>query len=794
MRLLDMTSAQEGIIVKVLGHGAFRKRVIEMGFVRGKRVKMEHNAPFDDPIKYSILGYEVTLRRAEAELIEVIPVEEWEAHAHTTHTNVICDSDRDSLATNNTDTAINIAFIGNPNCGKTSLFNCVSGSKERVGNYSGVTVDAKECFFEYKGYKFKAVDLPGSYSLSACTSEELYVRRFLKDSAPDVIVNVVVASNLERNLYLTTELIDMDQRMVIALNMYDEMRSSGAKLNHKELGKMIGVPMVPTVSKTGEGVDELLENIISVYENRNESVRHVHVNLGSEMESAIKEIKDSIKACRTRPMYFSPRYLAIKLLENDSEVKDLLRDQSDFEHWMRIRDRWVRHIESVTNDDIPAIIASEKYGFISGAMREMYEPGTAPKNVRQTDIIDSIITHKYLGFPVFLLLMWLMFWATFTLGEYPMVGIDWIVDLIGNLISDYMAEGALKDMITDGVIGGVGGVIVFLTNLLFLFLFISFMEDSGYMSRAAFIMDRIMHGLGLHGKSFIPLVMGFGCNVPAIMSTRIIESRSSRLITILIVPFMSCSARLPIFILMVGAFFQENAALMLVAIYLVGLLFAVITAKILRRFYFKWDETPFVMELPPYRIPTLKATLHHMWEKGEQYLRKMGGVILFASILVWALNYFPRDLSMSNGVMTSAEIKQQKENSFLGLAGKAMEPVMEPIGLNWKATVAVLSGIPAKEIVVSTLGVLYADENDASADLYDNLKQINPKTGKPDFNQLTALSFMVFVLLFMPCVATITAISKEAGSWKYGAFSIAYNTIVSWLAAFLVYQGGLLLM
>ena len=791
IRLSDLKTGESATIVKILGYGAFRKRVMEMGFVRGKTVKALLNAPLQDPIKYSILGYEVSLRHNEANLIEVVPDNESEATSLQAKSEMHTINDNDPVTIAKREGKnINVALIGNPNCGKTSLFNFVSGAHERVGNYSGVTVDAKEGYFDYKGYHITIVDLPGTYSLSAYSPEELYVRRYLKDEIPDVILNMVVASNLERNLYLTTELIDMDRSMVIGLNMYDELKNSGAKLDYEELGKMIGVPVVPTVTKTGEGIPELLDNIIEVYEDKHDTVRHVHVKLGSEIESAIKEIKDNIKSSSQPVQQFSPRYLAIKLLEGDKEVERMLETQPEFPQWKAIRDKWVKHIEDVGQEDISSAIASEKYGFISGALHETYEQGEEPRNVKGTEIIDALVTHKLFGFPIFLLIMWFMFWATFEIGAYPMEWIEMGVEWLSNVVRTIMPAGPLKDLIIDGVIGGVGGVIVFLPNILILYLFISFMEDSGYMSRAAFIMDKIMHKLGLHGKSFIPLVMGFGCNVPAIMSTRIIESKSSRLITMLINPFMSCSARLPIYILLVGIFFPEHPSLVLMSLYVLGIIVAIITARLLRKFHFKKDETPFVMELPPYRVPTMKATIHHMWEKGEQYLRKMGGVILIGSIIIWILSYFPRNMEKSNEQMTQSEIVEQQQNSYLASIGHFIEPAVKPLGFNWKVSIAILSGTSAKEIVVSTLGVLYSADSDNEESLQERLTAVNPQTGTPDFTPVMALSFMVFSLLYFPCIATITAIIKESGSWKYGLFSACYNTGVAWIIAFIVYQVG----
>ena len=794
-KLSELKTGEHGTIVKILGHGAFRKRVIEMGFVRGHNVKVLLNAPLKDPIKYKILDYEISLRRSEADLIEVVKENEYIQKEKQFPSATIDSNDVDTGDANyeieREKNTINIALIGNPNCGKTSLFNELCNGHERVGNYSGVTVDAKDGHFDYGGFHFKVVDLPGTYSLSSYSPEERYVRKYLKDETPDVIINVVVASNLERNLYLTTELIDMDRSMVIALNMYDELEASGAKLDHEQLGKMIGVPIIPTVSKSGKGIKNLLDTIIQVFENTNKTVRHVHVNLGSEIEEAITVLKNEIKKSSLPiSQKFSPRYIAIKLLENDSEVLEELKNAPDLDSWIQLRDKAVEHIETVGNEDIMSAIASEKYGFISGALKETMTPETKTSEQKTTDIIDTIVTHKLFGFPIFLLIMWFIFWVTFELGSYPMDWIDAGVSWLSDTVREFMPAGPLKDLIVDGIIGGVGGVIVFLPNIMILYFFISFMEDSGYMARAAFIMDKIMHKMGLHGKSFIPLIMGFGCNVPAVMSSRIIESRSSRLITMLIIPFMSCSARLPIYLLLVGTFFPSNASFVILSLYILSIIVAIITAKLMRKTMFKKDETPFVMELPPYRVPTMKASLHHMWEKGEQYLRKMGGVILIGSIAIWALSYFPRDFNKSNEQMTATEIATQQQNSYLASIGRFFEPVDEPLGFNWKGSVALISGATAKEIVVSTLGVLYSNDNDSAESLSQRIAEVNPETGTPDFTPLVALSFMVFVVLYFPCIATIVAISREAGGWKYGAFTILYNTAVAWIFSFIVYQVG----
>lgn len=789
MRLSDLKPGQSAVVVKVLGHGAFRKRMIEMGFVKGRTVKDMLQAPLNDPVKYSLMGYEVSLRRSEAAQVVVAEVDS-QGHPRPDNDQAAYEI---PLAPGHL-SAINVALIGNPNCGKTSLFNVASGAREHVGNYSGVTVDAKTGTFRQDDVTFRIVDLPGTYSLACYSPEELYVRKYLRDNEPDVIVNIVDATNLERNLYLTTELINMNRPMVIALNMFDELKQKGISLDYKKLSEMIGVPIVPTVARTGEGIRQLFDAVIAVAEDRHAVVRHVHVTLGKELEQSVGVLNRALKADPDLRPRFSPRYMAIKLLENDKEVESLVEGTKDAKEIFELRDREVERLAEVfPGEDVSSLIAGESYGFISGALAETMEQNPVD-SADTTRVLDAIVTNRLFGFPIFLAIMAFIFWATFSVGQYPMDWIEAAVGWLGSLVEQYMPDGPLKDLIGDGIIGGVGGVIVFLPNILILYFCLSFLEDSGYMARAAFIMDKVMHRMGIHGKSFIPLVMGFGCNVPAIMSTRSIESRSSRLITILINPFMSCSARVPIYVLLIGAFFPDHATLAVMSLYILGILVAVLTARMLRRFYFKADETPFVMELPPYRLPTFKASCRHMWAKGEQYLRKMGGVILVASIIVWALNYFPlHDEQASTPSFEAEQIDEGRidtsRDSYLEMAGKAVNPVMEPAGFHWRATVAVLAGIPAKEIVVSSLGVLYTgDEEVAESKLSERIKAPNPVTGKPDFTSASALAFMVFVLLYFPCMATLVAIVKETGHWGYGLFSVVYNTAVAWLAAVITYQ------
>ena len=808
MRLSDLKPGDEAVIIRLHGYGAFRKRVTEMGFVKGRKIEAVLTAPLNDPIKYRLMGYEISLRRNEAKMIEVVALEQFSNNtdANIQPHNIIKDksagdilfeddliSSKDKIHSKTH--TINVALVGNPNCGKTSLFNIACGAMEHVGNYSGVTTDSKFGTFQHCGYNFNIVDLPGTYSLTSYSPEELYVRRYLRNQSPDVIINVVDASNLERNLYLTTELIDMDRSIVVALNMFDELRNSGDSIDYIMLGKMIGVPIVPTVSNSGEGIDKLFDTIIRVFEQKHPTVRHIHVNLGTEVENAVSEIKEIIKSDNSVERHFSPRYLAIKFLEHDAEIEGLLEHTECYYTLKLTRDRLIHQLEYNTpGEDISSIIANEKYGFISGALAEVMQRSDI-EHAESTKIIDAFVTNRLFGFPVFIAVMLFILWATFYIGAYPQQWIETIIGWCSSAVYEYMHDGPLKDLIANGIIGGVGGVIVFLPNILILYFFISFMEDSGYMARAAFIMDKIMHHIGLHGKSFIPLLIGFGCNVPAITATRAIESKSSRLITILINPFMSCSARLPLYVLLIGTFFDHYAAFVFFIIYAVGIIVAVITARLLRRSSFLVDETPFVMELPPYRIPSLKTTWRHMWWKCMQYLQKMGGIILLASIIVWALNYFPlhnNENNYSDNVSYEINLDDNsinpEQDSYLEMIGKYINPVFKPLGFSWRATVAIFAGIPAKEIIVSTLGVIYTGNEEADQTILSNrLSSTFSINGQPDFTPASALAFLIFVLLYCPCIATLTAIAHETKSWKYVCFSVVYNTTVAWVLSFIVY-------
>ncbi len=817
-RLTDLSTGSRGVIIHVLGQGAFRKRISEMGFVKGQQVKVIKNAPMKDPVEYEIMGYKVSLRRSEAELIEVVsPVYAKDLFAGKFEGTI----DEHTLKASGEvkGKTINIALVGNPNCGKTTLFNYASGSKERVGNYAGVTIDAKEAKFKQGDYSFHISDLPGTYSITEYSPEELFVRNHIADKRPDVVVNVVDASNLERNLFLTTQLIDMNIKVVIALNMYDELEQKSAKFDYNHLGEMMGIPIIPTVASKGRGLKNLFDRIIEVYEERDPIVRHIHINYGQEIENSIRKIQAEIKKEKQIPKKYSTRFLAIKLLEVDNFTQNFLKDHPNASEIKRVADIEIKRLEQLFKDQSETLIADAKYGFIAGALKETYRDGPQVRR-DQSRRIDQVMTHKVWGFPIFIFLIWLTFQATFTLGGYPMEWMDAGIGWISSTLDSVLPSGALKDLLIDGIIGGVGGVIVFLPNILILFFFISLMEDSGYMARAAFIMDKLMHKMGLHGKSFIPLIMGFGCNVPAVMATRTLDNRSDRLLTMLIIPFMSCSARLPVYVLLISAFFVSYQGAILFLIYVIGIILAVLMGLFFKKTLFAKKDVPFVMELPPYRMPTLRNTTVHMWHKGSQYLTKMGTVILFASILIWAMGYYPRHVEYSQnyaGMLAQVDAsntltadqkadqseqielqqeEERQEKSYIGKLGHFIEPLIRPLGFDWKIGMSIITGMAAKEIVVSSMGVLYnasmnADENSQSlkGKLQEQTFTSGARAGEKVFSPLVAFALMVFVLIYFPCVAVVAAIKKEA-NWRWAIFTTVYTTGIAWVAAFGIYQIG----
>ena len=791
MTLNELSEGQQAMILKIRGRGTFRHRIIELGFVRGQMVTALRSAPLKDPVVFRILDSEVSLRRAEAAQIEVLvctPAEAQEYAAlqpfHRQEQDNCHGNPQENPLEKKLDShsVIEVCMVGNPNTGKTSLYNALSGAFEHVGNYSGVTVDAKTTEFVYKGHRIRLTDLPGTYSFSPYSPEERVVMDQLLERRPDLIVNVVDASNLERNLYMTTQLIDMDYRVVMALNMYDELTASGASLQYDYLGKLLGMPVVPTVARTKTGTEALLDKVIDVNEDRDQTTRHTHIPYAEEMERSLHDLQESIRQDPWYDNIYSSRYLAIKLLEGDTEWIDRAKVLEYADRLKQTAEAEWNRLQKLYGEDIDQVFADYRYAFVRGALKECYKPAArrSPKGKtasekpeetiyhnRITERLDNVLTHRIWGFPIFLAFLWVMFQATFTLGQYPMDWIDAGVDALAGLLNSIMPDNILRAVLVDGIVQGVGGVIVFLPNILILFLFISLMEATGYMARVAFIMDKLMHTIGLHGKSFIPLIIGFGCNVPAIMATRTIENRKDRLITMLILPFMSCSARLPVYVLLTGMFFGSKAGTVIFLIYLFGILISILSALLFRHTLLKAFDSPFVMEMPPYRWPTWRSVGQSLGTRTMQYLKKMGGVILIASVIVWALGYFPvspefqapEGVSEQTAAVMQAEAeKLHMENSYLGRIGKLIEPVIRPLGMNWQMGICLLAGISAKEVVVSTMSVI-----------------MDPAE---TFTPLTALAFIAFVLLYFPCVAVFSAIGRESGSWKWALFTALYTTAV----------------
>ncbi len=815
MNLSELNSGESAIITKVNGEGDFRKRITEMGFVKGQRVFVIKNAPLKDPIEYRLMGYEISLRRSEASLVEVSTedISNAETVSPQTFETII------NTHTNTNDKKIKVALVGNPNCGKTTLFNLISGLHERVGNYSGVTVGAKSASIDFEGYNIEFTDLPGTYSLSAYSPEEIYVREHIAEKNPDIIVNVLDSTNLERNLYLTTQLIDIEAPLVIALNMYDEFQKIGDKFNHETMGELLNATIIPTVAKRERGVINLLRGIIQKYESLSTNTKSIEINYGIYNEKHIKTVIDLISEHNTTK--YPNRFVAIKLLEGDSVmVKDI--ESEELLEKIKVEQNKIFQENGEISE---TVFTDARYGFISGALKETYKKSLKQRNC-YSHRIDYVLTDKYFSFPIFLGIMWLIFYGTFTLGEYPMMLIEKLIEYLQEFSNMMLPEGAINDLITNGIIGGVGSVIVFLPNILLLFLFISILEDTGYMARAAFIMDKLMHRIGLHGKSFIPLVMGFGCSVPAVMATRIIESKDNRILTMLITPFMSCSAKLPVYILILGTFFPENAGNLLFVIYFLGILVAIGTSILFNKFIFKGQDKPFVMELPPYRMPYFKSSMKHMWLKGSQYLQKMGGIILVAVVIIWVLSYYPQNpaitekynqekavvenlyqqtIQQTNSPLIAQQQKdsvmqiintqhesEQLNNSYLAQMGKLIEPVVRPLGFDWKMGVCLTAGVAAKEIIVSTMGVINQadteETDDGSSPLQRALRSAKNDKGEFVYNKATGISFLIFTLIYFPCIATVTAIRKESGHAKWLLLTVFYSTGLAWVMSFIFYN------
>ncbi len=676
---------------------------------------------------------------------------------------------------------ITIAIAGNPNSGKTTLFNAITGSRQHVGNYPGVTVEKKEGKCKYEGKEIKVIDLPGTYSLSPYSIEEIVTRNFIIEEKPDVIIDVIDASNLERNLYLALQFIELEIPLLLVFNMMDFATSQGYKINIKLIEKLLDTPVVTAIASKGEGTENIIKASLSLAKNHKKTTGTI-VKYGKEIDKYIKILSKFLSSNNVMDGKYSDRWLAIKLLEQDTEIIEEIKKNKLSEEIMARVSEARTYIKNFFNDEPENIISDRRYGFINGLYKETVQK-TKEDKISTSEKIDFILTHRLLGIPIFLSFMWLVFQLTFTLGTPPMELIEFLIDSLGHFIIVNMKEGIFRSLIVDGIIGGVGGVIIFLPNIVLLFLAIAILEDTGYMARVAFIVDKLMHSIGLHGKSFIPMLIGFGCSVPAIMATRTLECKKDRLTTILIIPLMSCGARLPVYTLLISAFFSPSmAGNVLFSIYLIGFILAVIMAKIFRELLFPGECSPFVMELPPYRVPTLKSVLIHMWEHAYLYLQKAGTILMAISILMWFLTNFP--------VTGSVNSTEKLASSYAGQIGKVMEPVIKPLGFDWKIGVALFSGFAAKEVIVSTLGTIYNLEEveDNTVSLRELLKQ------DKHFSPLTAYTLMIFILIYVPCMATVAVVWKETGSLYWPLFMIFYTVILAWIMSFAIYQTGKLLL
>lgn len=819
-----MQAGQKGCIVKVKGHGSARKRAVDAGFYKGVCIEILDSDTTH--MNIDVEGMQRKLTLPEASMIEVLTTEE---AAHELQVKELSTGDLKDLAHRHRH-KIEIALVGQPLSGKNSLFTTLTqGHATPLPNANDILMGERD----FQDYHLHITNLPDTYSLTSRTADTWTVRRHLVGDNPDIVISVIDATDLERSMQITAQLLDMNLRVIVALNKFDAMQAQGSKLDYQTLSRLLGTPIVPTVSLNNEGLEHLLHLAINIYEGadfldddgevnkevmrelqewhrnivhsdddtehladftrdhtldtryKKHAYRHIHIYHGGELEQSIETLRNEVWKSEHTRYRFSTRYVAIALLEGDADIEQFVRDNlPNSKAVFALRDKERRRYSRLMGESVPKAIRTAKRSFIQGALKETYIPAqsSAKANANLTERLDRLVTHKVWGVLIFLTSLFIMFEATFVLGEYPMRGIEWLVEKIGTGLEQLMPNGPIKDMVIDGIIGGVGGVIVFLPNILILYFFISLMEDSGYMSRAAFIMDKAMHKMGLHGKSFITLIMGFGCNVPAVLATRMIESRKSRLITMLVTPLMSCSARLPVYIIFVAAFFPHHSGIVLMGLYLTGIILAVLVARLLSRTVMRGDETPYVMELTPYRRPAWKVIFKHTWDKGYEYLKKMGGVILVASIVVWFLGYYPR----SEQYATPAE---QQEHSYIGRIGKAIEPAIEPLGFDWKMGIGLVSGVGAKELIVSTLGVLYANQEVDSAESEAQIAAALKTVTTP----AAALAYMLFVLIYFPCLATLIAIKKETKGWGWAIFTAVYTTALAWIVAFAVFQIGKML-
>lgn len=703
-------------------------------------------------------------------------------------------------------------MAGNPNCGKTTIFNDLTGARQHVGNYPGVTVEKKEGNLKYKGYEIKVVDIPGIYSLTAYSIDEIIARNFIVEEKPDVVIDIVDTSNLERNLYLAVQFMELKVPLIIALNMADIAEKQGLKIDRESFSRVLGVPLVFTVATKSQGLNELLDEVIKMVETKAKPEEGV-IDYGKEVHLELDKLKNILAQDKELTKNYPSEWLSLKLLERDAEVTKRVRDSLYSDKIMTQVEKSITQLKNIFGDSPEAIIADRRYGYISGTCREAVKKNPEERQIL-SDKIDQVLVNRVLGLPIFLTLIWLLFNFTFKLSG-PLMGFiemgqGWLGNLFGGLLPD---GSAIQSLIVDGIIGGVGSVLIFVPIIFLLFLAMALLEDTGYMARAVFIMDKLMHKIGLHGRSFIPLLLGFGCTLPAIMATRTIEDKNDRFVTMLVVPFISCGARLPVYALLIGAFFTERiSGNILFSLYILGMVVAILMAKILRKYLFKGEAAPFVMELPPYRIPTIKGLLMHMWERGVIYLKKAGTIIFVGVLIIWVLSNFPWFPNYSKDYDTlieqaqnNEEIVTQLENerafeklemSYAGKMGKAIAPIFKPLGFDdWKLSVGLIGGFVAKEIVVGTLGTLHSvgEADEESENLRQKLQSQTRPDGSKKFNPLVAYSIMIFVLLYIPCIAVIAAVKRETNSWKWPIFMVFYTTGVAWIASFIVYQGGRLL-
>ncbi|MBU4533337.1 MAG: ferrous iron transport protein B [Eubacteriales bacterium] len=662
-----------------------------------------------------------------------------------------------------------VGLAGNPNSGKTSMFNNLTGARHQVGNWPGVTVEKKEGRLVQDGQGIRVVDLPGTYSLGAYSEDEAVARNYILSGEPDLIINIIDASNLERNLYLTTQLLEMGANLVLALNMIDEAEKRHIKIDLKALAGILSVPVVPTVAVRNKGTQELVLAAVSVADRKQS--RPFAIDYGKEAEPGIARLEKAltgVEAIRHLPA----RWVAVKLLEGDEHIYGRVMQSPKAGDIIKKRDEVAAHIESMTGLDPESLFADRRYGFIAGLIKEtVTRKSTTEERLSISDRIDRVVTNRFLGIPIFFLSMFAVFQFTFSLGD-PLIGyveefFEWLGEGAGALFSNEL----VASLVADGIIGGVGAVLVFIPPIFLIFFAITLLEDSGYMARAAYIMDRFMHRLGLHGKSFIPLIVGFGCNVPAIMACRTLENKRDRMITILITPLMSCAARLPIYVLFVGAFFTAYQGLIIFSLYILGIALAIMMGILFKRFLFKGEVSPFVMELPPYRVPTLKGMLIHMWERGWAFIKRAGTIIFSVVILIWVFATLPTGVEFAS------------RESYLGAIGGFVAPVFAPLGFGtWEAAAALIFGLLAKEVVVGMFGVIYGIGEDGLTVAIQAY-----------WTPLSAYAFMVMSLIYIPCVATIATIKRETNSWRWTGFAMAYSLLLGWTMAFLVYQGGRLL-